>query len=138
MATGICIRLMSKTSTKTYKQFGFIVGILFPLIIGFIIPFFTGHDFRVWTLFIGIALIIFSIFAPNKLRNIYNFWMSIGNILGFVNSRIILGSIFILVLMPIGLFMKIFGYDPLRRKKNKENTYRELRKDGKVNFEKIF
>ena len=82
----------------------------------------------------GLLLIIFSIFSPNKLKNIYEIWMSIGNILGFVNSRIILGSIFIFILLPIGIFMKIFKYDPLRRSKNKEKTYRELRSDATKNY----
>ena len=39
--------------------------------------------------------------------------MKIGNALGWINSRIILGFIFVLVVQPIALIMNISGYDPV-------------------------
>ena len=125
-------------SQKKYRDFGLIVGILLPLIIGYLLPLITGHNFRIWTLFIAAPLIILAIISPEKLSKFYKFWIWIGNILGFINSRIILGTIFFLILMPTAFLMKFFGYDPLRRKKSTKKTYRELRKDATINFEKIF
>ena len=40
---------------------------------------------------------------------------ALGNILSWINSRLILGIVFA-ILQPIALIMKIFGYDPLRKK----------------------
>ena len=44
-------------SKKQLRQFGLIVGVLFPLIIGWIIPIITSHSIRYWTLIIGLPLI---------------------------------------------------------------------------------
>ena len=64
--------------------------------------------------------------------------MMIGTILGWINSRIILGLVFLLVLQPIAFFMKLFGYDPLRSKIIKSNSYREIREQKSTDLTKIF
>ena len=64
--------------------------------------------------------------------------MLIGLALGWINSRIILGLVFFLVLQPIALIMKFVGYDPLKIKKNNERSYRENKKDHKVDLTRIF
>ena len=134
----LVLSLFKKLSNKIIPLFPLFTGILFPLIIGYLIPLFTGHNFRIWTLFFAFPLILIAIISPTKLSNFYKFWIRLGNIIGFINSRIILGTIFFLILMPTAFLMKIFGYDPLRIKKTTKNTYRELRKNANINIEKIF
>ena len=130
---------MKTTKNKNeLRNFGIIVGILFPLLIGFILPYFFGHQFRFWTLFIGLPLIIIGLISPKNLKLFYQIWIKIGNILGFINSKIILTSIFVLIVQPIALIMKIVGYDPLRRKPNVSVSYREVRKNDNIDLEKIF
>ena len=64
--------------------------------------------------------------------------MKLGYILGWVNSKIILGLVYLLVLLPIALIMKIFGYDPLKEKKNNQLSFRENIEDKEVDLRKIF
>ena len=64
--------------------------------------------------------------------------MKIGEILGWINSRIILGLVFVFVLQPIAILMRIFGYDPLRINKNGLTTYKEKRKNNKIDINRIF
>ena len=45
--------MQSKQNSKKLREFGIVVGFCFPLIIGFLIPLLFGHDFRIWTIFIG-------------------------------------------------------------------------------------
>ena len=125
-------------SKKELRDFGLFVGLLFPLIIGILLPILFGHAIRYWTLFIGIPLIFLGIFSPNNLRYFYTKWIDIGNFLGFINSNLILGLVFILVMQPIALIMKLFGYDPLRIKKSTKESYREFRENDNIDFEKIF
>ena len=101
-------------------------------------PKLTGHEFRLWTLFIGIALLIIGSFKPNKLLYPYKVWMKIGYLLGWFNSRIILSIIFFLILQPIALIMKLTGYDPLRLGKKYYKTFKEYKKDIKVDLTRIF
>ena len=125
-------------SKKQLREFGIIIGMGFPVLIGWIIPALYGHLFRSWTLSVGMPLIILGIFKPSLLFYPYKVWIQIGNALGWINSRIILGLVFLLILQPIALIMKIFGYDPLREKKSKLETYRETKKNHKVDLTRIF
>lgn len=125
-------------SKKQLKEFGLLVGLGFPIIIGWILPSFAGHMFRAWTLWVGFPLLILAFLAPNTLLYPYKFWMKLGLALGWINSRIILGIIFLFVLEPISLFMRLIGYDPLRLKKGNTETYRENKKDHKIDLKRIF
>ena len=125
-------------SKKKLREFGFLIGIGFPILIGWIIPAITGHGVRLWAFWIGLIGLILGILTPRLLYYPYKFWMFIGHILGWINSRIILGIIFVVILQPIALIMFILGYDPLKKKKTKQNTYRENSQNRKFDFTRIF
>jgi hypothetical protein len=46
--------------------------------------------------------------------------------------------VYLLVLQPIALLMRILGHDPLRRQRNAAETYREVRPNPRVNLKRIF
>ena len=64
--------------------------------------------------------------------------MALGQGRGWINRHLILGAVYLLVLQPIALLMRILGHDPLRRQRNAAETYRELRSDPSVHFKRIF
>ena len=64
--------------------------------------------------------------------------MALGHFLGWINSQIILGLVFIFVLQPIAYIMRLTGYDPLRTKRKGEKTYRENCQDHKTDLKRIF
>ena len=125
-------------SKKILREFGFLIGFAFPFLVGWILPLFGGHSFRTWTLFISIPSTILAITKPGLLLYPYKAWMKLGYILGWLNSRIILGLVFLIVLQPIALIMRIFGHDPLKTKKLAQKSYRENRTNEKINLKKIF
>ena len=130
---------MDKTiSKKILREFGITFAILFPLFIGFIIPKITGHYFREWTLWIGFPGLLIGLISPRLLYYPYKFWMKLGLILGWVNSRVILGLVYVIVLLPISFVMRLIGYDPLRTKLKEVKTYRENRKNHKTDLTRIF
>jgi hypothetical protein len=54
--------------------------------------------------------------------------MAIGEILGWINTRILLGLIFYGIFTPLGLLMRLRGQDPMRRTLTPEaDTYRVVR-----------
>ena len=125
-------------SKKQLREFGLLVGFGFPLIIGWLVPAIMGHGFREWTIFIGVPAFIIGLIAPGLLNYPYKIWIALGNFLGWINSKIILGLVFIIVLQPIAFIMRICGYDPLRTRRKGEKTYRENRKDHQIDFTRIF
>jgi hypothetical protein len=119
------------TITKSdLRKFGFIMGGMFALIFGLVFPWLTDKTSENWPIWPFIVLAVFwliAIIAPQILRPIEHWWQKIGNVLGFINSRIILGVMFFLLIFPIGLILKIFGKDSMNRKLLKEaDTYRKV------------
>jgi hypothetical protein len=52
---------------------------------------------------------------PGSLTQIYRLWMQVGEVLGWINTRLILGALFYLLFTPMGLYMRLRGKDPMRR-----------------------
>ena len=127
-------------STKQLKEFGLLIGFGLPIIVGWIIPATGGHLFKSWTLWIGFPFCALALTKPFLLYYPYKLWMLLGHTLGWINSRIILGLVFILILQPIAFIMKIFGYDPLRdsQMERKKSSFRESIKDRKIDLTRIF
>ena len=130
--------MKNKINEIKLRSFGFLIGIGFPIFIGFIIPLITGHVFRFWTLWVGGIFLLFAIFRPYSLNKTYKIWMKFGSILGWLNSRIILSFIFIFVLQPISFFMRVFGYDPLKINKLSLKTYKENTSNRKIDLTRTF
>ena len=125
-------------SKKKLREFGLLIGFGFPLIIGLLLPFISGHSFRTWTLWLGVPGLILGLAAPSLLLYPYKAWMAIGHSLGWLNNKLILGIIFLFVLQPIALVMRIVGYDPLKIKKNNKDSYKEDKTNHKINLNRIF
>ena len=130
--------MTNKASQKKIRSFSYLIGIGMPLIIGWLIPFLAGHSFRAWTLLIGIPTLILGLLFPRSLEKPYQAWMQLGDNLGYLNSHIILGFVFVTVLLPIAFIMKAFGYDPLLSKKKNLSSYKEKRKHTRVDLTRIF
>lgn len=125
-------------SKKQLRQFGFLIGFGFPILVGWLLPALAGHGFRAWTLWIGIPGLILGLTSPRLLHYPYKGWMALGHILGWINSHLILGLVFIVVLQPIAYVMRLTGYDPLRLRRKGKDTYRENRQDHQTDLTRIF
>ena len=125
-------------SKKQLREFGLLIGFGFPILIGWLLPAVAGHGFRAWTLLVGFPGLILGLTAPRLLHYPYKGWMVLGHALGWVNSHIILGLVFIVVLQPIAYIMRLTGYDPLRRRRKGKKTYRENRQDHHTDLTRIF
>ena len=130
--------MKKKIDENILKEFGILIGIVFPLFIGWFLPFIYGHGFRKWTLIIGLISFFIGILKPSLLIYPYKFWIKLGNFLGFINSHVILGIVFFVVLFPISLIMRLFGYDPLNKKLDKLETFKINNSKHKTDLRRIF
>jgi hypothetical protein len=108
---------MSATASRPDRQhlrkFGFTVTIGFTAIGA--ISWWRGHTVAptvLWTL-AGLNLVP-ALVAPMLLGPVERVWMTVGNWLGWLNTRIILTVIFYVVVTPAGVIVRIFR-DPLDR-----------------------
>ena len=132
------MNLKETISKKQLRDFGLLIGFGFPILIGWLLPSIFGDELRAWTLWIGISGLIIGLTVPRLFYYPYKIWMALGYALGWVNSYIILGLVFIFVLQPIAFVMRMTGYDPLRRKRKGGKTYRENRQDHRIDLTRIF
>ena len=101
-----------KVTNEQLRSFGLLVGGAFA-IVGLAPVVLRGQTPRLWALFV---LCLLALPAPKVLKPVYRGWMTIGYMLGWVNTRIILGLIYYLVFAPLGLSMRLFGKDSMRRR----------------------
>ena len=85
-----------------------------------------------------LVFLILSLLAPASLKIIYIPWMRIAEAMGFVSSRLILTLVFLMVLTPIGIILRIMGKDLLDRKLGNVPTYWKEPKAGPTDYERQF
>lgn len=106
------------------RNFGITIGTIFVGLFGLIIPLTFGLRYPIWPWILGLILVIWALVAPASLRIIYRGWMQIGLLLNGIVSPVVLGIIFFLIVTPFGLVMRLFGQDPMARKRAVEKTCR--------------
>lgn len=100
---------------KGLRNFGLLTGIIIAVLFGLLLPLLRGHGLLLVPWILGGVLGFLALITPNALAPVYRVWMRIGLILGWINSRIILGIIFFLIVTPMGFLMRLFSRDPMTR-----------------------
>jgi hypothetical protein len=112
---------MSKTELR---KFGIITGFIFAVLFGLLFPWLAESSIPYWPFIVAGVLVIWGLLHPGSLKPVYAVWMKIGHVLGWINTRIILAVLFYLIFMPVGLVMRMFGVDFLKKKLEDSKTYR--------------
>ncbi len=109
-------------SAKSLKKFGLLVGGVFIAICLWMI-YRNSHSILKFILgCIGFLLILFGIIYPNFLKPFYKVWMGLAFGIGWFVSRLLLVLLFIVVTIPIGFILRLFGKDLINHKIEKERT----------------
>lgn len=103
-----------EVQVKELRNFGLIVGGIF-LVIGLWPIVWRGDDMRLWAVGLGGVLIPLGLLVPAVLAPVFKVWMKVGHVLGWINTRIILGILFYGLITPMGVVMRLFGWDAMRR-----------------------
>jgi len=71
---------------------------------------------------IAILALILTMMIPLVYKYIAVIWFGLSHLLGTFVSKILLTVVFFLVVAPVGLIRKLFGYDSLKLKEFKKGT----------------
>ncbi len=119
------VKLDLNPDRKTLRQFGLIAFIAFGLLGGWTLFRGTLLGFELGTAAsttgwmiagVGLASGLLALLFPAPLRFLYVGLMVLTFPIGFVVSHVILMVLYYLVLTPLGLLMRVFGFDPMYRK----------------------
>jgi hypothetical protein len=108
-----------------YRKFGLVSSAIVVVLFGLAIPWLFSLNFPRWPWIFAGVLSSWALLIPSTLQPVYIVWMKFGNIMSWINTRIILGIVFYVLITPFGLIMRLFGKDPMRRKlDNSISSYR--------------
>jgi hypothetical protein len=101
---------------KGLRSFALTTGGIVVALFGLLLPWLLDLGFPIWPWVLGAVLGVWGLAAPASLRPVYRGWMRFGLLASRITTPIILGIVFYVVIMPMGLVMRLFGHDPMRRK----------------------
>ena len=71
----------------------------------------------IWPYIYGLSAVflVLALTFPRLLKPIEAAWMKLARAMGQIMTRIVLSVTFYLILTPVGLIMRLFGHDPMKR-----------------------
>ncbi|RKZ36528.1 MAG: sxtJ [Gammaproteobacteria bacterium] len=111
---------------KGLREFGLITGGLFVGLFGLLFPWLFSFALPVWPWVIAGVLWGLALLIPQHLKWIYRGWMSFALVLGWINTRLILGIMFYFIMTPMGLIMRLFGKNAMKNRAPQSDSYRTL------------
>jgi saxitoxin biosynthesis operon SxtJ-like protein len=88
-----------------------------------------GAHARAWMVGVAVGLVLPALAAPRVLAPAYRAWMALGSVLGWVNTRVMLGLLFFGVITPTALILRLIRRDPMRVARDPgASTYRVPRR----------
>lgn len=115
--------MMEKRAFRNEREFGLIVGGAFVLLSAW--WFYRGKFLAVRevTLSLGVLLVLAGLVFPRALVWPNKAWMALAEALSFISTRVILAFVFFVIVSPIGVVKRMFGWDPLNRRAAGSETY---------------
>lgn len=101
---------------KQLRQFGFIMAGGLILFFGLLIPWIWDRAFPLWPWIAAGIFAASGLIYPRMLSPIFSVWLKIGHVLGWINTRIILGVVFFVIFFPVALILKALHKDPMARR----------------------
>lgn len=128
--------MQNETRYPSNRSFGTLFILVFALL-----AFWQGWQgarsrMLVW---LGLACVTagVTLLRPDWLTPLNRAWMALGHLLGRIVSPVVLGLMYIVLIVPVGLVMRLFGRDALHRRFTTDSSYWQERSDGTVSPERF-
>ncbi|UCD74763.1 MAG: hypothetical protein JSV91_13365 [Phycisphaerales bacterium] len=110
------IEINRTPSRRELNWFGLIFALFFGIVGGLIYWRFKAPAtaMAMWIAAGGITVLYYLI--PPLRRPVYLGWLYAAFPIGWVVSHVLMAAIYFLVFLPIGLVMRLLGYDPMHRR----------------------
>jgi hypothetical protein len=123
----------TKPEIPELRRFGITFAVFFSLVFGLVIPlvsrgwihFSELSNGPAWPYAVSLLIILWALINPGSLHLLHRPWMAFAQVAGWLNTRLIMLILFYFIVFPVGLIMRIFGYDPMHGKIDKNvRSYR--------------
>ncbi|MHC5009470.1 MAG: SxtJ family membrane protein [Planctomycetota bacterium] len=124
------IEINRNPSRRELLVFGLLLGVFLALV-GWIAWWrFEAHETATVLWCLAVALPLLHFLVPAVRRPLYLGWMYAAFPIGWFLSHLLLALIYYVILTPIGLFMRLLGRDPMRRRFDRETDSYWVRRSG--------
>lgn len=103
------MRNLQPTDTRELRYFGLGLAALIALLFGVIGPWSFDRILPLWPFVAGGAIALAAALLPRAIYPLHLAWMPLGRVLGWLNTRLVLGIVYFLILLPFGLFARWAG-----------------------------
>lgn len=100
---------IDKNNTEELKQFALSMSWAFPAFFSLLLPWLLSYNIQYWPLGVSACLLLLWLLKAQWIYYPYKVWMSVAGVIGWINTRIILGFCFYFLFMPVGRLMKLLG-----------------------------
>ena len=101
--------LVTRDDHAALKRFALMMMWAFPLFFSVIVPWLFGLRWQWWPLVVSALFGLLYVAAPGLIYYPYRGWMAVAGVIGWINTRLILGFTFYVLILPIGLVLRLFG-----------------------------
>jgi len=103
-----------RATQDSVKKFGILFAVIGALVTAYLI--YRESSIWYWPLAASLFFVIMVFVGQPVLKPLYIGWMAFAFVLGWINTRILLGIFYYLILTPIGLLLRVTGKDLLDKK----------------------
>jgi hypothetical protein len=125
---------------KAMREFGLIMAVMLIIMFGIVLPWLFSFSTPYWPFIAAFVFAVGALLKPMLLVPINRIWLKISIVLGWINTRIIMGFMYFVMIVPMGLILRLLGKDPLSNELLKDaKSYRVISKvRNKEHLEKPF
>ncbi|WP_290620370.1 SxtJ family membrane protein [Arsukibacterium sp. UBA4212] len=107
------MQLLLKTDRAGLRTFGWQMAIALPLVFSLLLPWIldslTVATLPLWPLMVAAVFLLLAGLWPTGLYYPYRAWMAFARVMAWINTRLLLGLVFYLLLLPLGLVLQLLG-----------------------------
>ena len=98
----------STDDNRTLRRFGLLfAGVA---LVACVFLYYRKADFNPWLAGVGALFLLLAVLAPAALKPVYRAWMTFGSVVGRINAVLLLTLVYYLIVLPMGLIMRMFGW----------------------------
>lgn len=135
----VMLPIAPASDIESLKSFGLLFSIAVPVVFTGILPLIFDAPRPHWPMLVSFVLILLYLFKPKWLYPLYLCWMYVASILGWINTKVILLLAYLMLIVPIGLFLRLCGKLQYQAAPKGDSTYHKIEKGhSKSNLKEPF
>jgi len=103
------MQLLSQHNVTGLRRFAWQMALAVIVLFAGILPWLFSWPWPHWPFYLAAGLVLLALVYPQGVYYPYRAWMAFTAIMGWINTRLVLGIVFYVLIFPIGLVLRVTG-----------------------------